>query len=95
LSQRGSLALGLTLVARGEFSIILAGIAVSVGQERLGALLALLVLGLSLVGTAGLQYTNQITRWAFPRRSERSLEERGFSPELAADFPPPGDGPKS
>jgi CPA2 family monovalent cation:H+ antiporter-2 len=91
LSQRGSLTLGLTLVARGEFSIILAGIAVSVGQERIGALLALLVLGLSLVGTAGLQYANQITRWAFPRRRERSLEERGFSPELAADFPPPGE----
>jgi CPA2 family monovalent cation:H+ antiporter-2 len=93
LSQRGSLTLGLTLVARGEFSIILAGIAVSVGQERLGALLALLVLGLSLLGTAGLQYANQITRWAFPRRHERSLEERGFSPELAADFPPPREEP--
>jgi CPA2 family monovalent cation:H+ antiporter-2 len=93
LSQRGSLTLGLTLVARGEFSIILAGIAVSVGRERLGALLALLVLGLSLVGTAGLQYANQITRWAFPRRSERSLEDRGFSPELAADFPPQSEEP--
>jgi CPA2 family monovalent cation:H+ antiporter-2 len=96
LSQRGSLTLGLTLVARGEFSIILAGIAVSVGQARLGALLALLVLGLSLVGTAGLQYANQITRWVFPRRRERSLEERGFSPELAAaDFPPRTEEPGS
>jgi CPA2 family monovalent cation:H+ antiporter-2 len=93
LSKRGSLTLGLTLVARGEFSIILAGIAVSVGQARLGALLALLVLGLSLVGTAGLQYANQITRWAFPRRAERSLEDRGFSPELAsADFPSRSEG---
>jgi CPA2 family monovalent cation:H+ antiporter-2 len=89
LSKRGSLALGLTLIARGEFSIILAGIAVSVGEVRMGALLALLVLGLSLMGTMGLQYTNSITRWVFPRRAERSLADQGFSPELAGDFPPP------
>jgi CPA2 family monovalent cation:H+ antiporter-2 len=88
LSKRGSLSLGLTLVARGEFSIILAGIAVSVGEAKMAALLALLVLGLSLVGTVGMQYTGQITRWIFPRRAERSLAELGFSPELVAgDFP--------
>lgn len=92
LSKRGSLSLGLTLVARGEFSIILAGIAVSVGEARMGALLALLVLGLSVVGTMGLQYSNQITQWAFPRKVERSLEAQGFSPELASgDFPPTPD----
>ncbi|MBW3629288.1 MAG: cation:proton antiporter [Gemmatimonadetes bacterium] len=83
LSQRGALSLGLTLIARGEFSIILAGIAVSIGQTELGALIALLVLALSLVGTVGLQYTPQITRWAFSRKTERPLAEQGFSPELA------------
>lgn len=93
LSQRGSLALGLTLLARGEFSIILAGIALSIGLTELAALIALLVLTLSLLGTAGLQYAPAITRWAFPRREERSLAERGFSPELAAHSPPePDDG---
>jgi monovalent cation:H+ antiporter-2, CPA2 family len=83
LSQRGALSLGLTLIARGEFSIILAGIAVSIGQVELGALIALLVLALSLVGTIGLQYTPQITRWAFARKTERPLVDQGFSPELA------------
>jgi monovalent cation:H+ antiporter-2, CPA2 family len=83
LSQRGALSLGLTLIARGEFSIILAGIAVSIGQTELGALIALLVLALSLVGTIGLQYTPQITRWAFRRKVERPLVDQGFSPELA------------
>jgi CPA2 family monovalent cation:H+ antiporter-2 len=84
LSQRGSLSLGLTLIARGEFSIILAGIAVSIGLAELSALIALLVLALSLLGTMGLQYTPQISRWAFSRRVERpSLAEQGFSPDMA------------
>lgn len=84
LSQRGALSLGLSLIARGEFSIILAGIAVSVGLEELGALIALLVLSLSLIGTIGLQYAPQIGRWAFARKVERpSLAEQGFSPGLA------------
>jgi monovalent cation:H+ antiporter-2, CPA2 family len=83
LGQRGALSLGITLIARGEFSIILAGIAVSIGQRELGAIIALLVLALSLVGTVGLQYTPQITRWAFARKTERPLVDQGFSPELA------------
>ncbi|HET7321042.1 MAG TPA: cation:proton antiporter [Longimicrobiaceae bacterium] len=83
LDKRSALALGLMLVARGEFSIILAGIAVSIGLEELGVLIAILVLALSLLGTVGLQYAPQITRWVFPRKAPRSLEERGFSPELA------------
>lgn len=84
LSDRGALALGLTLIARGEFSIILAGIAVTIGLDELGALIALLVLALSLVGTMAMQFSPEITRRAFPRRRERSLAEQGFSPELAA-----------
>jgi CPA2 family monovalent cation:H+ antiporter-2 len=83
LSQRGALALGLMLVAHGEFSIVLAGIAIAAGLTRLGAVLALLVLALSLIGTVTLRYTPGITRWAFPRRRERTLAEQGFSPELA------------
>jgi CPA2 family monovalent cation:H+ antiporter-2 len=92
LSQRGALSLGLTLIPRGEFSIILAGIAVSIGLAELSALIALLVLALSLLGTVGLQYTPQITRWAFARRVERPLAEQGFSPELAL-FEPAEEGP--
>lgn len=83
LGQRSALALGLMLIARGEFSIILAGIAVTVGQERVAATLALLVLGLALTGTLTMQFSPQITRYFFPRRAVRSLEERGFRPDLA------------
>ncbi|HET8653913.1 MAG TPA: cation:proton antiporter [Longimicrobiaceae bacterium] len=92
LDPRGALTLGLTLVARGEFSIILAGIAVSVGLDRLGALIALLVLALSLVGTLSLRYAPAITDRVFPRRPAPSLEERGFSPGLAAFEPERGQG---
>jgi CPA2 family monovalent cation:H+ antiporter-2 len=88
LSQRGALSLGLMLVARGEFSIVLAGIALSAGLDRLASVLALLVLSLSLIGTVTLQYSPRITRWAFPRRTERSLAAQGFSPELAASTEP-------
>ncbi|CAN5864432.1 K(+)/H(+) antiporter subunit KhtU [soil metagenome] len=93
LNQRSSLALGLTLIARGEFSIVLAGIAVAAGLPELGALLALLVLALSIIGTTAMQFSPQITRWVFPRRQARSLAEQGFSPELAA-FDSVGSGHK-
>jgi CPA2 family monovalent cation:H+ antiporter-2 len=83
LGRRGSLSLGITLIARGEFSIILAGIAVAVGREEVGALIALLVLILALVGTMCMQFSPEITHRLFPRRAERGLEEQGFSPELA------------
>lgn len=91
LNQRSSLALGLTLIARGEFSIVLAGIAVAAGLPELGALLALLVLALSIIGTTAMQFSPEITRWVFPRRQTRTLAEQGFSPELAA-FDSAGSG---
>lgn len=84
LPKRNALALGLTLVPRGEFSILLAGIAVTAGQAAVGATIALLVLALSLVGTVGLRFAPDIARRVYPRRATRSLEERGFSPALAA-----------
>lgn len=92
LPKRSGLALGLTLVPRGEFSILLAGIAVAAGLEEVGATIALLVLALSLVGTLGLRFAPEIARRVYPRKASRTLEERGFSPELAA-FHPPADTP--
>jgi monovalent cation:H+ antiporter-2, CPA2 family len=83
LSPRGSLSLGLMLVPRGEFSIILAGLALTAGLDRLAALLALLVLILSLVGTATLQYAPRIARWIFPPPRRPGLEDQGFRPDLA------------
>lgn len=94
LAKRNALALGLTLVPRGEFSILLAGIAVTARLPAVGATIALLVLALSLVGTVGLRFAPEIARRVYPRKAARSLEERGFSPSLAAfDEPPPRDEP--
>lgn len=84
LSRRGALALGATLIARGEFSIILAGIAMTVGLDDVAALLGLMVILLALAGTVGMQFAPELSRYFFPRRRERTLEEQGFSPELAA-----------
>lgn len=89
LPKRNALALGLTLVPRGEFSILVAGIAVAAGAPAVGATIALLVLALSLVGTVGLRFAPEIARRVYPRRPPRSLEERGFSPALATFDPPP------
>ncbi len=92
LPKRSALALGLTLVPRGEFSILLAGIAVTVGLAEVGATIALLVLALSLVGTVGLRFAPEIARRVFPRREPRTLAERGFRPDLAGFDEPGGRG---
>jgi CPA2 family monovalent cation:H+ antiporter-2 len=90
LPPRSALALGLTLIPRGEFSIVLAGIAATAGFHELAALVAMLVLALSLVGTAAIRFAPELGRWMFPRREARGLAERGFNPELAGfDAPPP------
>ena len=84
LPKRSSLALGMTLVPRGEFSIVLGGIATAAGQPRLAALVALLVLCLSLLGAVSMRFAPEVAQRAFPRRAPRTLEDRGFRPELAA-----------
>lgn len=89
LPPRSSLALGLTLIPRGEFSIVLAGIAAAAGYHELAALVALLVLALSLVGTVAIRFAPEAGRRIFPRRQQR-LDERGFSPDLAGFEPPTG-----
>ena len=84
LTKRTALALGLTLTPRGEFSIVLAGIAASAGLASLSAAIGLMVLILSLVGTVALRFAPELARRAFPRKATRTLEERGFSPDLAS-----------
>ena len=91
LPPRSALALGLTLIPRGEFSIVLAGIAATAGYHELAALVAMLVLALSLVGTAAIRFAPELGRWMFPRRETRPLAARGFNPELAG-FDPPAAG---
>jgi CPA2 family monovalent cation:H+ antiporter-2 len=95
MPRRNALSLGLTLVPRGEFSILLAGIAVTARLPAVGATIALLVLALSLVGTVGLRFAPDIARRVYPRKAKRTLAERGFSPALAAfDDPPPPRDPR-
>ncbi|HLL48015.1 MAG TPA: cation:proton antiporter, partial [Longimicrobiaceae bacterium] len=89
LHPRSALALGLTLIPRGEFSIVLAGIAAAAGYNELAALVAMLVLALSLVGTAAIRFAPELGRFMFPRREVRPLAARGFNPELAGFDPPP------
>lgn len=84
LSKRCSLSLGMMLVARGEFSIVLAGIALAVGEDLAGAMIALMVLATSIIGTVTLQVSPELARRVFPRRPAPGLAESGFSPELAA-----------
>ncbi|HEX2076585.1 MAG TPA: cation:proton antiporter [Longimicrobium sp.] len=90
--RRAALSLGLTLVPRGEFSVLLAGIAAAAGLTRVSTTIAGAVLALSLLGTAGMRYAPEISRRAFPRRTP-TLAERGFMPDLAMHGPPPA-GPR-
>jgi CPA2 family monovalent cation:H+ antiporter-2 len=90
--RRASLALGLTLVPRGEFSVLLAGIAAAAGLREVSATIAGAVLALSLLGTAGMRYAPEISRRAFPRRAP-TLAERGFRADLAMHGPPPSTPP--
>ncbi|HEU0055160.1 MAG TPA: cation:proton antiporter, partial [Longimicrobium sp.] len=66
LPKRTSLALGLTLTPRGEFSIVLAGVAASAGLAGLNAAIGLMVLLLSLSGTVLLRFAPEVSRRAFP-----------------------------
>jgi CPA2 family monovalent cation:H+ antiporter-2 len=86
--NRASLSLGLTLVPRGEFSVLLAGIAAAAGLSQVSAAIAGSVLALSLVGTVGMRYAPAISRRVFPRRAT-SLAERGFRADLAMHGAPP------
>ncbi|MEJ2215467.1 MAG: cation:proton antiporter [Gemmatimonadota bacterium] len=90
---RTALALGLTLVPRGEFSIILAGVAAAAGLTELAALIGLAVLALSLLGTIALQLAPAVGRRLFPARMV-SLEPAGAMADIATPEGPevPGNG---
>ena len=63
LSARASASLGLTLIPRGEFSIVLAGVAASAGVRQAPALITMFVLIAAIQGTLAIQYSPAITRW--------------------------------
>ncbi|HEX2697175.1 MAG TPA: cation:proton antiporter [Anaerolineales bacterium] len=62
--QIGTLRAGATLVARGEFSIVIAGLGISAGLEpKLGALAAAYVLFLAILGPLLARYIDPLTKW--------------------------------
>jgi CPA2 family monovalent cation:H+ antiporter-2 len=93
MPKRTALALGLTLTPRGEFSIVLAGVALSAGLGELNAAIGLMVLLMALSGTVLLRFAPDVARRAFPRRAAPDLAARGFVPELARHDDPPAAPP--
>jgi CPA2 family monovalent cation:H+ antiporter-2 len=64
---------GTALIARGEFSIVIAGLGVAGGVEpRLGALAAAYVLILALAGPLLMRYANPLAIAAERRRRARA-----------------------
>jgi CPA2 family monovalent cation:H+ antiporter-2 len=61
IATRGRMRAGLSLVPRGEFSIVIAGIGVAAGvEDDLGPLTAAYVLILAVVGSLGMRYADRI-----------------------------------
>jgi monovalent cation:H+ antiporter-2, CPA2 family len=85
---RAALALGFTLVPRGEFSIILAGVAAAAGLPELAALIGLAVLALALLGTAAMQLAPAAGRWLFTSRSPAPPAQTALLAELVSQDEP-------
>ncbi|MDG5778371.1 cation:proton antiporter [Haloarculaceae archaeon H-GB1-1] len=69
LSKRRSIRVALAMVARGEFSLVLAALAASAGttpalRETIPALAVGYVLVMSVVGTTLMRYSHVVERWA-------------------------------
>ena len=88
LSPRRSVRVGLAMVARGEFSLVLAALAVSVGTTRvLTEVIPVLVVGyvlaMSVVGTTLMRHSAPFERWVQARaspdgaRAKRADDEGG------------------
>mgnify|MGYP000934473079 CR=1 FL=1 len=60
VAPRGRLRAGLTLVPRGEFSVVIAGIAVAGGYPEVGLLATAYVLILAVVGPILARYSDSI-----------------------------------
>ena len=72
----GRLRAGTILIARGEFSIVIAGIAVTSGiEDRLGPLAAAYVLILAVVGPLLARSAGPLTHAVSRRRTSRSTED--------------------
>lgn len=80
VGTRGRLRAGSALMARGEFSIVIAGLAVLAGFEQIGALASTYVLVLAVAGPIMARFSDDLTvtgRW---RRGTRHRLADGTSP---------------
>ncbi|AUH39424.1 cation:proton antiporter [Streptomyces sp. CMB-StM0423] len=85
ISAKGRWRAGGTLVARGEFSIVIAGIAVTAGIEpELGPLATAYVLVLVIVGPLAARYTEPVALRVTAWREERHAEREALAAERAA-----------
>jgi CPA2 family monovalent cation:H+ antiporter-2 len=75
VSIPGRVRAGATLIAHGEFSIVIAGIAVDSGQpHRLGALAAAYVLSLAAVGPIAARFSDPVGRRLAVRQRRRHIQ---------------------
>lgn len=73
VGPRGSARAGTALIARGEFSILIAGLGVSAGVEsELGPLAATYVLLMAIAGSVLTRFADPITRALTRRRADRA-----------------------
>ncbi|HET7584552.1 MAG TPA: cation:proton antiporter [Gemmatimonadaceae bacterium] len=77
LGRQARVALGLMLLPRGEFTIILAGTALAAGMTHVAATLAILVVALSIVGTTAIRFTPEIAQRVIRSRTRRVTEMAG------------------
>ncbi|SNS11756.1 cation:proton antiporter [Actinomadura mexicana] len=89
VAARGRLRAGAALVPRGEFNIVIAGLAVSDGiNPRLGPLAAAYVLMLAIAGPLIARGVEPFIRW----RGIRPSRTRPSGARRKQDVPPPADG---
>jgi CPA2 family monovalent cation:H+ antiporter-2 len=76
VGRQGRLRAGILLVARGEFSIVIAGLAVSANFEpEVAALAATLVLGTALLGPLATHFADDLARLLHQGRAATSSSD--------------------
>jgi CPA2 family monovalent cation:H+ antiporter-2 len=85
VSVPGRVRAGATLIAHGEFSIVIAGLAVDSGQpHRLGALAAAFVLSLAALGPVAARFADPVGRWLALRQRRRDQRDDSASSTAGA-----------
>ncbi|MDX3603626.1 cation:proton antiporter, partial [Streptomyces scabiei] len=86
VGTKGRWRAGGTLVARGEFSIVIAGLAVTAGIEpSLGPLATAYVLILVVLGPLTARYTEPVAAWFLRRRAPRPPSAEPLTASPAAE----------